>query len=84
LFIKSKKMQTAILKKEVFELLNNADDKILLQVKSILLPDSVFEKWDELPSKLKNNILVGKRQIEEGKFVTEEKMMVKYRSWIGK
>jgi predicted transcriptional regulator len=77
-------MQTAILKKEVFELLNNADDSILLQVKSILLPESVFEKWDELPSKLKNNILVGKRQIEEGKFVTEEKMMAKYRSWIGK
>jgi hypothetical protein len=75
-------MQTSILKKEVLELLQNADDTILLKVKDIL--QLKYSTWDELPVSVQNNILLGKKQIAEGKFNDEETVMEKYKSWIGK
>jgi len=82
---------TEILRKEVKQYIDKADDKSLRMVKAMLKVeqeedmDSLEEEsWDDLPKELQLLIENGIKEGEEGKVIPYEEVKKKYGQWFRK
>jgi len=84
---------TEILRNEVKEYINHADDKALRMVKAILEIDMeedideesmVEENWDDLPEELQLLLAEAAKECEEGKVTPHAQIVEKYSKWFRK
>lgn len=77
-------MSTAEMRKKVKRLIDEADDRAVKMIYSMLEADKEQENdwWEELPASVKKSILKAEKELEEGKGVPHEIVMKKYKKWL--
>lgn len=77
-------MSIASLKKEVKKNIDKADERVLKMVNAMLLADQEDDWYDELPEEVKASIEKGLDDIKNGRVVSHENVMKKYKKWLSK
>ena len=76
---------TEVLRKQVKQSIDKADDKSLRRVQAILEVDQEEEDWwDELPREVQVSLKRALKESEEGKGIPHEQMLEKYSKWFKK
>lgn len=82
---------TEILREEVKQYIDRADDKSLRIVKAILEIEQEEDidgddevDWDDLPEELQRSIEAGIKDADEGRVISHEEMKKKYPQWFRK
>jgi hypothetical protein len=75
---------TEILRKQVREYVEHADNKSLRIVQAILEIEQEEDWWDELPEEVQHMLDAAIKQGEEGKGISHEQMIEKYSKWFKK
>lgn len=77
-------MSIATLKKEVKKNIDKADERVLKMVNALLLADQEEDWYDELSDDAKASIEKGLDDIKNGRVVSHEVVMKKYKKWLTK
>ncbi len=76
---------TDVLRKQIKQSIDKADDKSLRRVQAILEVDQEEEDWwDELPHEVQQSLERALKESEEGKGIPHSQMMEKYSKWFRK
>lgn len=76
-----------VLRKEVKQYINKADEKSLRMVKAVLeirMEEDGEDWWDELPDEVLASVELSLKESEQGGGVPHEEMVEKYRKWFKK
>ena len=73
--------ETVALRKETKRYIDKADVKTLKMVHALLEAEQESDWWDELGPEAKTSIEKGLKDAEEGKTISHEVVMKKYRKW---
>jgi vacuolar-type H+-ATPase subunit E/Vma4 len=73
-----------VLREEVKQYIDNADDKSLRKVKTMLSKELKEENWDDLPKELQVLLDAAIKEGEEGNVISHEKIVEKYSKWFRK
>ena len=77
-------MSIATLKKEVKKNIDKADERVLKMVNALLLADQEEDWYDELSDDAKASIEKGLDDVKNGRVVSHEVVMKKYKKWLTK
>jgi hypothetical protein len=82
-------MDTAALKKEITEKLNQIHDAGILENLDLILNELVASSkgkdfWDDLTEEEKKNIEISLQQIKQGKTIPHEEVQAQARQWLKK
>jgi predicted transcriptional regulator len=77
-------MSIAALKKEVKKNIDKADERVLKMVNAMLLADQEEDWYDELSDDAKASIERGLDDIKNGRVISHEVVMKKYKKWLTK
>ena len=77
-------MSIASLIKELKKNIDKADERVLKMVNAMLLADQEDDWYDELPEEVKASIEKGLDDIKNGRVVSHENVMKKYKKWLSK
>ena len=79
-------MGTAEKRKKIKKYIDEADDRVVNMVFSMLEADKEEEvdEWDNLPEKVQQGILRAEKQLKEGIRIPHAEVMKKYRKWLTK
>lgn len=77
-------MSIASLKKEVKKNIDKADERVLKMVNAMLLADQEDDWYDELSDDAKASIERGLDDIKNGRVISHEVVMKKYKKWLTK
>lgn len=70
--------ETEQLKINIIQSLDQADEKVLRMVQSILQIEQEYDFWDDLPEEVKNDVEEALIQSEKGLGETHEEVLKKY------
>ncbi len=70
--------ETEQLKLNIIQSLDQADEKVLRMVQSILQIEQEYDFWDDLPEEVKNDVEEALIQSEKGLGETHEEVLKKY------
>ncbi len=70
--------ETEQLKINIIQSLDQADEKVLRMVQSILQIEQEYDFWDDLPEEVKNDVDEALIQSEKGLGETHEEVLKKY------
>ncbi len=70
--------ETEQLKLNIIQSLDQADEKVLRMVQSILQIEQEYDFWDDLPEEVKNDVEEALIQSEQGLGETHEEVLKKY------
>jgi hypothetical protein len=69
-------------KQELYQLIDNCNNEILLtEVKQLLQSETTQDWWDELTEEDKNLLMESETQYKEGDFVTHKQLMQQFEAW---
>lgn len=82
-------MDTATLKKEITEKVNQINDAGILENLDLILNELVANSrgkdfWDDLTEEEKKNIEISLQQIKQGKTIPHEQVQAQARQWLKK
>ena len=77
-------MSSAEMRKKVKKYVDEADDRVVKMIYSLLEADREDDWWDELPKQVQKGILKAEKQLKEGKGIPHEVVMKKYNKWLTK
>ena len=77
-------MSNAEMRKKVKKYIDEADDRVVKMVYSMLETDREDDWWDDLSASVKNKIIKAEKQLKEGKGIPHEEVMKKYSKWLTK
>ena len=77
-------MSITALKKEVKRNIDKADERVLKMVNALLLADQEEDWYNKLPDDAKISIERGLDDIKNGRVVSHEVVMKKYKKWLTK
>jgi len=72
------------IRKEVKKYIDQADDRIVKIIHTILETDQATDWWDEISDGERTSINRGLRQLEEGKGIPHEQVVKQYAKWFVK
>lgn len=75
-------MGTAEMRRKTKKLIDEADDRVVKMVYTMLEADNADDWWDELPKEVQQSIIRAEKQLKEGKGIPHEVVMKKYRKWL--
>jgi hypothetical protein len=83
---------TEVLRNEVRNYINGADEKLLKKVQAIFeevdedmeIDSLPGENWEDLPGQLKLNIEAAIKEGEDGRGIPHSEILKKYSKWFGK
>ncbi len=70
--------ETEQLKQNIIQSLDQADEKVLRMVQSILQIDRAYDFWYDLPEEVKNDVEEALEQSDKGLGETHEEVLKKY------
>lgn len=70
--------ETEQLKQNIIQSLDQADEKVLRMVQSILQIDQEHDFWDDLPEEIRNEVDEAIKEADRGGGISHEEMMKKY------
>jgi predicted transcriptional regulator len=77
-------MGTAEKRKKIKKYIDEADDRIVNMVFSMLEADKEKDWWDELPEEVQAGIDRAVAELDAGKGIPHEQVMKKYKKWLPK
>jgi hypothetical protein len=76
---------TEVLRKQIKQSIDKADDRSLRRIQAILEVDQEEEEWwDDLPREIQASLERALKESEEGKGISHEQMLAKYSQWFKK
>ena len=67
------------IKEELYQLIDNCDNEVLLQeAKTILQSNNVKDWWDELTEEDKDNLTISEKEYDNGNFITHAQLMHRF------
>jgi predicted transcriptional regulator len=73
--------EAVALRKETKKYIDNADVKTVKMIHALLEAEQESDWWDDLAPPEKASIERGLKEVEEGKVVSHETVMKKYKKW---
>lgn len=77
-------MNSKLLREKVKKYIDEADDRIVKMIYSMLEANRNDSWWDDLPASVKKSILKAEKQLDEGKGIPHEAVMRKYNKLLTK
>jgi hypothetical protein len=75
-------MSNAELRKMVKKYIDEADDRVVKMVFSLLEADRKDDWWEELPPDVKKSILKAEKELDANKGIPHQQVMKKYGKWL--
>jgi len=78
-------MSTAEMRKKIKKYIDEADDRVVNMIFSMLEADKEKDdddEWNNLPEKVQQGILRAEKQLKEGIKIPHEEVMKKYKKWL--
>jgi predicted transcriptional regulator len=73
-----------ILRKEVKEYIQHADEKIVKMVHAMLETDVENDWWERMPDAVKADVEAAIKEADEGKLIPHEEIRKRYSKWLTK
>lgn len=73
-----------ILREEVKEYIQHADEKIVKMVHAMLETDVENDWWERMPDAVKADVEAAIKEADEGKLIPHEEAKKRYRKWLTK
>jgi len=77
-------MSTAEMRKKIKKYIDEADDRVVNMIFSMLEADKEKDWWDELPEEVQEGIDRAIAELDAGKGIPHEQVMKKYKKWLSK
>jgi len=73
-----------IMRKEVKDLIDHADEQVIQQVYDILEGEESNQWWEKMPENIKSEVRASIAQADRGELITHEDMKKKHPEWFTK
>ncbi len=77
-------VEVKALKKEIKKYIDNADERLLRIMHSMLETDVQKDWWDKLPGKVKKSIDIGLQQADKGQVISHDDFLKRNKKWLRK
>jgi hypothetical protein len=72
---------TAILRKEIHQFIDDADDEVLRKIYETLKTDLSVDWWDDMAEDQKKNLEKSAQQLKDGNGISHDDVKAKYPQW---
>jgi len=73
-----------LLRKEVKDYIDHADEKVVKMIHAMLETDAEEEWWDRMPDSVKEDVKAALNEADEGKIIPHTEAQKRYKKWLVK
>jgi hypothetical protein len=77
-------MNNVEIRKKVKKYIDEADDRVVKLIYSMLEADRRDDWWNDLPKEVQSSVLKAEKELKAGKGIPHEMVMKKYGKWLTK
>lgn len=73
-----------LLRKEVKNYIDHADEKVVKMIHAMLETDAEEEWWNRMPDPVKEDVKAALKEADEGKLISHIEIQKRYKKWLAK